>query len=262
MQSIHELISLKGKRSLITGSASGIGRAMAERFAEAGSNLILVDIDEKKLMQVKNSLEGYGVDVESYLCDLSLKDEIDLLWSKIGDKIPDILVNNAGIYPFRDFLEINEAFYQKVMDVNLNSMLWMSQNFIKKREKRGGVIVNVGSIEALLPFKEDLAPYTISKAGVLALTRSLARDYGKKGFRVNALVPGGIITPGTKNVAKNVLKLDLGLVKTGYDFMTRLPLNRMGKPDEVARMALVLSCDLSSYMNGALVPVDGGFLSA
>ena len=153
MQSIHELISLKGKRSLITGSASGIGRAMAERFAEAGSNLILVDIDEKKLMQVKNSLEGYGVDVESYLCDLSLKDEIDLLWSKIGDKIPDILVNNAGIYPFRDFLEINEVFYQKVMDVNLNSMLWMSQNFIKKREKRGGVIVNVGSIEALLPFK-------------------------------------------------------------------------------------------------------------
>ena len=107
-----------------------------------------------------------------------------------------------------------------------------------------------------------MAPYTISKAGVLALTRSLARDYGKKGFRVNALVPGGIITPGTKNVAKNVLKLDLGLVKTGYDFMTRLPLNRMGKPDEVARMALVLSCDLSSYMNGALVPVDGGFLSA
>jgi 3-oxoacyl-[acyl-carrier protein] reductase len=120
----------------------------------------------------------------------------------------------------------------------------------------------MGSIEALLPFKDELTHYTSSKGGVIALTRALAKDYGKDGFNINVLLPGGILTPGTKHVAKDLLKLNFGLIKSGIDFKTRLPLGRFGSPDEVARIALVLATELSSYLHGALIPVDGGFLSA
>jgi 3-oxoacyl-[acyl-carrier protein] reductase len=132
---------------------------------------------------------------------------------------------------------------------------------INSRMKRGGVIVNVGSIEAILPFQNDLTHYNISKAGVISLTRALAKEYGKN-FRINAIIPGGILTPGVKNIAKDLYKLKFGLVKSGLKFKSRLPLGRFGHPDEVALMVLVLACDFSSYVNGALVPVDGGFLSA
>ncbi len=171
------------------------------------------------------------------------------------------MVNNAGIYPFKDFLDIEPEFLEKTMNVNLNQVFWMCQHFIRKNQQKGGTILNISSIEAILPFKEGMSHYTISKMGVIALTRGLAKDYGKKGFRVNALIPGGIITPGTKNVAKDITKLKFGLIKTGYDFSTRLPLGRIGDPDEVALAALFLVSDMSSYITGALFPVDGGFLS-
>ena len=147
------------------------------------------------------------------------------------------------------------------MNVNLNQVFWMCQHFIRKNQNKGGNILNISSIEAILPFKEGMSHYTISKMGVIALTRGLAKDYGKKGFRVNGLIPGGILTPGTKNVAKDITKLKFGLIKTGYDFSTRLPLGRVGDPDEVALSALFMVSDMSSYITGALVPVDGGFLS-
>jgi len=171
-------------------------------------------------------------------------------------------VNNAGTYPEKDFLEIDEQFLKTVTDVNLNQVLWMSQRFISRRKGKGGNIINVASIEALLPFKEHLSHYSMAKAGVIALTRGLARDYGKDGLRANVIVPGGIITPGTMDMAKEVYKLRFDLVKTGLEFRSRLPLRRAGNPDEVARIALVLASELSSYVTGALIPVDGGFLSA
>ena len=94
------------------------------------------------------------------------------------------------------------------------------------------------------------------------LTRSLAAEYGRHGFRINALVPGGVLTPGTKNLAKEVLKFNVGIIQSGLEYRMRLPLGRLGQPDEIARMALVLASDLSSYVHGALIAVDGGFLSA
>jgi len=150
-----------------------------------------------------------------------------------------------------------------VMAVNLEAVLWMCQEFIRKRAQAGGAIVNISSIEALLPFKEDLVSYSVSKAGVLALTRALARDYGRRGFRINAIVPGAIRTPGTQGVVRTALqRVDFGLMKTGYDFQTRLALGRWGNPDEVARVAVFLASDMASYIQGAVLPVDGGFLSS
>jgi NAD(P)-dependent dehydrogenase (short-subunit alcohol dehydrogenase family) len=262
LKPLSELISLKGKKALITGSALGIGKAMTYRFAEAGADLELVDMNERGLKTVAKGLSGFEVEINIHKVDLSSEEEVDALWERLKGKEPDILVNNAGIYPFKDFLEVDDAFFSKVMDINLRSALLMCQHMIKRRLKKGGVIINIGSIEAIIPFAEGMAPYSISKAGVIALTRSLAREYGKSSFRINAIIPGGIITPGTKAVAKEVTQLRLSLLRTGVLFSTRLPLKRGGQPDEVARIAVVLASDLSSYVHGALIPVDGGFLSA
>ena len=262
LKPLSELVSLKGKGALITGSAVGIGKAIAFRFAEAGADLELVDVNMKGLRAVAKELVQFKSEINIHEVDLSKKEEIDVLWERLNGKEPDILVNNAGIYPFKDFLEVDDAFLKKVMDINLNSAFWMCHHMIKRRLKRGGVIINIGSIEAIMPFATDLIPYNISKAGVIALTRALAKEHGKSGFRINVIIPGGIVTPGTKAVAKQLSQFDIGVFKSGLQYKMRLPLGRGGQPDEVARVALVLASDLSSYVHGALIPVDGGFLSA
>ena len=262
LKPVAELISLAGKRALITGSAGGIGRAMAYRFAEAGAELELVDINARGLAAVKNELTSFNREVNTYKIDISSKEAIDGLWERLKGREPDILVNNAGIYPFKNFLDTDVAFLKNVMDINLQSAFLMCQHMIRSRLKKGGVIINVSSIEAIMPFAEGLVAYDISKTGVIGLTRGLAKEYGKHGFRINCLIPGGINTPGTRAVAKQVAQFMFSLLRTGYNFKERLPMGRGGRPDEVARVALFLASDLSSYVHGALVAVDGGFLSA
>ena len=260
---LSKLISLEGKKTLISGAGSGIGRSIAKRFAEAGSDLVLVDIDERGLNETNDTMQKFTSKVSVRKLDLSKKVQIDNMWEDFNDEIPDILINNAGIYPFKNYLLLDEDELKKTMDVNLYSIFWMCQNFIKKRINKGGVIVNLSSIEAILPFKEDLAHYSVSKAGVLALTRSLARDYGRHNFRINTILPGAIKTPGTDTLVKMAIsKMKVKLIKTGYDFQNRLALGRWGNPDEVAKVALFLCSDLASYVQGVMLPVDGGFLSS
>ncbi len=261
-RTIEQLISLLGKRALITGAAGGIGQAIARRFAEAGASLELVDCDVAALARTADDLAACGADVRPHVVDLARKEQIDALWDSLAGAEPDILVNNAGIYPFREFSDADETFARRVMEINYFSVSWMCQHMICRRGKRGGVIINLGSIEAVLPFKEDLAHYSVSKAGVIALTRALAKEYAGHGFRVNAILPGGILTPGTKAAARQVLHFRFDLIKTGIEFSQRLPIGRVGQPDEVARMALVLASDLASYVHGAAIPIDGGFLAA
>jgi NAD(P)-dependent dehydrogenase (short-subunit alcohol dehydrogenase family) len=258
---LDSLISLKGKTALITGSATGIGRSIAYRLAEAGADLELVDINNRGLRTVKRELSIFDSEVNIHKTDISQKDEITALWEELSGEEPDILINNAGMYPFKSFTEIDEDFLKKVMDVNLNSAFWMCHYMIKSRLRKGGVIVNISSIEAILPFAADLVPYTMSKSGIIALTRSLAREYGSSNFRINVVIPGGILTPGTKAVAKQLYQFDIGVLKSGVQYKLRLPLGRGGQPDEVARVVLFLASDLSSYVHGSLVTVDGGFLS-
>lgn len=260
---LNELISLKGKTAVITGAANGIGRAVARRFAEAGADLLLIDRDQKALKVLKQELEVFPVQTDIRTFDLTDREAISDFWKDTANGKAGILINNAGMYPFKNFLKIDEPFLQEVMSVNLFSVMWMCQHFIKNRMKKGGVIVNVGSVEAIMPFKKDLIHYSLSKVGVITLTRDLARDFGRKGFRVNAVIPGGIITPGTKGAAKKAIAtLDFSLMSDSYNFIQRLPAGRLGDPDEIARMILVLSSDLASYVHGTLVAVDGGFLSS
>ncbi len=257
---ISQLISLEGRRALVTGAASGIGHAIATRLDEAGAALILVDKDAEALAATAATFEGEPPRTE--VVDLADKGAIDALWDTLAPEPPELLINNAGIYPFEKFTELDEAAYHRLMAVNLDATVWMCQRMIRDRGKRGGVIVNLASIEALVPFKSDLVHYSASKAGVIAVTRALAKEHARHGFRVNAVVPGGINTPGTRRAAKQVMKLKLDLIQAGIDFQRRLPLRRLGAPDEVARMVLVLCGELASYVHGAIIAVDGGFLSA
>lgn len=261
-KSIYDLISLRGKTSLITGAASGIGRAIAIRFAEAGSNLQLVDINHEGLRSVENECLRYNVKVKTYTMDVSIKKNIDNLWDEIGDDTPDILVNNVGIYPIADYLTVDEELLDRVMRINLYSTFWMSQYMIRRRGKKGGVIINIGTIEALLPTIPGLEHYIASKAGVIALTRSLVKSYSKYGFRINVIVPGGIITPGTMRIQDKIQEMGEEVLESAQQYMNRIPLGRLGEADEVARVALFLASELSSYITGAIIIVDGGYSSA
>ncbi len=257
-----QLLSFEGKTVLVTGAASGIGRAISSRFAEAGANLILLDNNQKGLVDTVTGFENKTGTYTTHRVDLSDKNEIDEFWKNIQVS-PDILVNNVGIYPEQNFLNLSKEDLQKTFDINANSAVWMCQNFIKTREKQGGVIVNISSIEAMISIKKDLVPYGMSKAGILALTGGLANEYGRKGFRVNVVLPGAIKTPGTELlIRKGITHFRFDLVKTGINFNRRLSLGRWGNPDEVAKPVLFLASDMSSYLNGTQIRVDGGFLSS
>lgn len=263
MRTSAQMLSLKGRQAIITGAASGIGKAIATRFAEAGADLLLLDLDEAGLAQTETDLAATCSKVATHVIDLTDKAQIDAFWGHLDADVPDTLINNAGSYPMRDYLEIDPAFLERTLGLNLEAALWMCQGFIARRKKQGGVIVNVSSVEALVPLRDDLIPYGMSKAGILSLTRALSHAYGRQGFRVNVLLPGAIKTPGTQQLARAaVQRVNVDLLKTGYHFSTRLALGRWGDPDEVARVALFLASDLASYIQGAAIPVDGGFLAS
>lgn len=263
MQPSAQLLSMRGRQVLITGAAAGIGQAMALRFAEAGAALVLLDIDEAGLAEAAAALRRTDTPVRTAVVDLTNKAQIDAFWTGLAGGFPDTLINNAGSYPMCDYLHLDPCFLEQTLQLNLISVFWMCQHFIARRKAQGGVILNVSSVEALVPFRDDLIPYSVSKAGILALTRSLAHAYGRQGFRANVLLPGAIRTPGTERLMKAAMRhLDVDLMKTGYHFGHRLALGRWGKADEVARVALFLASDLASYVQGAAIPVDGGFLSA
>lgn len=262
MRAMPELLSLAGRRALVTGAASGIGRAVALRLAEAGAGLVLVDLDDAGMCVTQAQAERLGAAVVAReVLDLNARSAIEGLWERL-EPVPSILVNAAGLYPFTPFLAIDEDVYRAVTGVNLDAVFWMCQGMVRRRRARGGSIVNVASIEAMMPFKAGLAHYGPAKAGVIALTRALAREHGGHGLRVNVVVPGGIDTPGTRRAAREVLRFKLGRLVEGLDYSRRLPLKRLGSADEVARVVAFLASDAASYMQGSVVVVDGGFLSA
>lgn len=265
MRMTKDLVSLAGRRVLITGAASGIGKAIALRFADAGADLILLDVDPIGVAQTAEEVSALAGSVLTHVVDLADKAQIDIYWQRFGSGpgVPDTLINNAGAYPMRDYLEVDSDFLERALRVNLEATLWMCQAFITARGKHGGIIVNVSSVEALASVRDDLIPSSVGKAGVLALTRALARSYGKRGFRVNALIPGAIHTQGAQRVRSGAMRhLDSDMMKAGAHADARVAMGRWGDVDDVARAALFLASDLASYVQGSILPVDGGSLSS
>ena len=261
-KTLTELLSLKGKTVLITGGAQGIGRQIAERYAEAGANIQLLDINESALMKaVQEITDAHHVTVKHFVINLGDSEAVETFWRRLSP-IPDILVNNAAVFWPKKLEHITDTDYDKLMNINTRAVIIMCREMIKRRAHRPGTIVNISSIEGVRGMTYDMLLYGASKAAILAVGRALVKDYGKKGWKVNTILPGGVSTPGATAMGIAAIKhFDLSIFETSLKFAMRMPTKGMGKPDDIARAALWLGTPASDYMNGAEVAVDGGFLA-
>lgn len=261
---LGELISLTGKRAIVTGGAMGIGFAIGYRFAEAGAVVTIVDDNTEKGEKAAQELTGYGYKVLFVPCDVGKEEDVQRAVRSAVEKTGgvEILVNNAGIFPCIPFTETTAADFERVMTVNLKGLFLFSREAGKRmiEQKSGGCIINIASIDAIHPSQKGFSVYDASKGGVLTLTKSLALELARYDIRVNAIAPGGILTEGA--LAQRTLDRS-GEARSGLrTFMSHVPLGRMGVADDIARVALFLASELSGYMTGSLVVADGGYLIA
>jgi len=264
-QTIGELINLAGKRAIVTGGATGIGSAIASRFAEAGAIILIADTDAETAEKTAGELTRGGYQAAFVWCDVSREQAVQEMVSTAVERMGgiDILVNNAGIYPRKPLAQMTADDFEQVIAVNLKGTFLCSREASVRmiEQGQGGCIINIGSIDSVHPSSAGLSAYDSSKGGVLMLTKSLARELGQYDIRVNAIAPGGIMTRAmashTTESSPEEARAQLKELKA---FMARMALGRMGEADEIGRVALFLASGLSSYMTGSLVVVDGGYL--
>lgn len=240
-------MDLKEKVVFISGSSRGIGQAIAQAFAKAGSNVILNARTAVK-PELVAQIESYGVKVAVVLGDISQASDVKRMvkeaYAAFGQI--DILVNNAGITNDKLLIGMKEADFASVIDVNLKGTFLMSQAFLKKMYKqKAGVIINLASVIGLHG-NVGQANYAASKAGVIGLTKSLAKEGALRNIRANAIAPGMIISDMTAVLSD----------KVKADIMTEIPLKRFGQADEVAQTAVFLA--QNDYITGQVITVDGG----
>jgi NAD(P)-dependent dehydrogenase (short-subunit alcohol dehydrogenase family) len=245
--------------AVVTGAASGIGRKASELFASEGASVLLADLDGSLAEEVASSIResggqavGLAVDVSDAL---SVREMCEVAASSFGGL--HVLFNNAGIFPPDDggTLDTPESTWEKVMEVNLKGVWLGCREAIAHMERSGGgSIVNVASFVAFMGAATAQVAYTASKGGVLALTREIAVEYARRSIRVNALCPGPIETPLLAELLSDPARRQRRLV--------HIPMGRFGRPEEIARAALFLASDESSFMTGAALVVDGGITAA
>jgi 2-dehydro-3-deoxy-D-gluconate 5-dehydrogenase len=256
------LITLKDKRAVVTGGARGLGLAIAYRLAEAGAAVVVADVDGDASEKAAASLTEAGFKALPAKCDVSSEDDVKKMVQLAGGQMGgiDILVNNAGIFPRISLQEMTAADFDRVISINLRGTFLCSRETSRLmiEQRSGGSIINLASIDAVHPSEKGLTAYDASKGAVLMLTKSLALELGQHDIRVNAVAPGGILT---ESLASLVTGSPSPQGKAQLKkFMARMALGRMGRADEVARVALFLACEMSSYITGALITVDGGYL--
>lgn len=255
-KSLQEIFNLTGKVAIVTGGAKGIGKGTALRLAEAGASIMIADIDEKGAEQAMGEIKKLGSTALFVKTDMSKLEDIQNLVSATVKKFKkiDILVNNAGIFPFAPFLDLTEELWDKVLDVNLKGSVFCSQAVAKEmiRQKIPGKIINISSIDSLHP-SGNLVHYDASKGGLSMATKSMALELAPHKIRVNAIAPGAIATSGTVPSGANPDELF-------KDFLKRVPLSRMGEPDDIAMLTLFLASEAASYITGSVFVVDGGYL--
>ena len=264
MKPLQDAISLSGKAAIVTGGAKGIGKGIAYRLAEAGAKVLIADMDEATAQATASELAAKGWTAVAISADVSNEDEVRAMISACQQHFGslDILVNNAGIYPPAPVAQMTQQDFEKVMHVNLRSVFLTTKYAAEVMKPRGGgKIINITSIDALHPSMVGLAHYDASKHGVWGFTKNSALELAPHKSWVNAIAPGGIQTPGVEAM-QSQMKTPAGVdPKQAVEaFMAKIPMHRMGEPDEIGKVALFLASDLSSYMTGEQVVVDGGAL--
>lgn len=251
---------LGGKIALITGAASGQGRAAARLFAAAGSKVVVADIDAEGAEKVVAEIQSDGGEATAVSGDISREAEVKYMIERAVEEHGrlDILFNNAGVgfsasgrFKMASVVDTPEDDWDAILAINLKGAAMGCKHAIPVMESQGrGVIVNNASINALVAMPGADA-YTAAKGGIVSLTRVLAADWGPKGIRVNCLCPAGVETP--------MIAPALADEQVASFLRDSTPLGRLAQPEETAQVALFLASDESSYLNGAIIPVDGGW---
>lgn len=246
------MISLDGKVALVTGAARGIGAAIATTLANAGCHLVISDIDQDGADGMAEQIQSLGREAIAVKADVSVLAEAEALVKQTLDTFGrlDILVNNAGITRDTLLMRMGEAEWDAVIRVNLkgtfNCIKAATRPLMKQRQ---GKIINISSVVGVMG-NAGQANYAASKAGVIGLTKSVAKEFGSRNIQVNAVAPGYIETEMTKNLPDTAKQT----------FVSAIPLQRAGQADDVANIVLFLASPLSDYVTGQVVHVDGGMV--
>ncbi len=242
---------LEGKTALITGAARGIGKALALRFAEEGANIAFTDLEiNDAAKETEQQIAAFGVKVKGYASNAANFEQTHEVVNQIVADFGsiDVLVNNAGITKDGLMLKMTEQQWDAVLTVNLKSAF----NFIHAvvpvmSKQRKGSIINMSSVVGVHG-NAGQCNYSASKAGMIGLAKSIGQEMGKRGIRANAIAPGFIITAMTDQLSDEVKKA----------WCEKIPLRRGGTPEDIANVALFLASDMSSYVSGQVIQVDGG----
>jgi len=251
-------MDLKNKVAVITGARRGMGRTHALTLAKAGAKVVVSDLFLKDCLGVVKEIEKAGGEAMAVQCDVSKKKSVETMIKKVIKKFKkiDILVNNAGIAQFMPFLKLSEKDWDKTININLKGYFLCAQACVKEMVKqKSGTIINISSIAmgqvgAGFPF---LAHYCASKGGIASMTEALAVELAPYKIRVNAIAPGVIDTPMVGDIKNNKKSLK--------ESLARIPMGRMGQPQEISDAVLFLASDRSSYVTGSVLVVDGGYLA-
>ncbi|WP_019560988.1 SDR family NAD(P)-dependent oxidoreductase [Caldimonas manganoxidans] len=245
---------LRDRVVVITGAAHGIGLACAERLADEGARLVLLDIDDDAGHAVQQRLCALNAAAFYQQCDVGDKAQVDAAVAAAVQRFGriDVLVNNAGIFRAADFLDITEADFDAVLRVNLKGAFLMGQACARQmvRQGQGGAIINMSSVNGVMAIP-SIASYNVSKGGIDQLTRVMALALADHGIRVNAVAPGTIAT----ELARQAV---LGSEDARQRILSRTPMKRLGEPQEVADAVLYLASPAASYITGEILYVDGG----
>ena len=247
-QTIASLIDLSGKRGIVTGGLKGIGQAITARLVESGAKVLVADSDPS-INEIKDTEQ-----ISYKYCDITDQNDLSsTIQSASGNTGIDFLVNNAGIFPTTGPIEqVTDEFVSRMLEVNVRAQYSASREAANCLRK-GGAIVNIASIAALRG-GANISAYSTSKAAIVGLTQSFAQELGRKGIRVNAIAPGIIDTPGVQEQLQPLKEGGLDIESA----ITANPLRLTGDPDYIARSALFLISDLSAFVTGHILVVDGG----
>lgn len=252
--SIEKLFDLSGKVALITGGSKGLGYAMAKGFAMAGATVVITSRHRSEVEQAAQSLETFNVKSLGICADVKDIPQAESTVQEITRKFGrlDILVNNAHAGSRKSALDISEEFWNNVLDTNLKAPFFWAQAAARQmiKQNEGGRIINISSVGGMVAQREN-SPYGASKGGMNQLTRNLAVEWAKYNILVNAIAPGSFMTEGNEKHLSNPQNIQHNL--------TKICLERIGKPDEVIGTAVFLASEASTYVTGQILYIDGGW---